>query len=68
MKITRELEDLNKELNDIHLNKKGTSDQTPEQKRDEKELKKQKKWRIIKLVQTYLLYYCVFDFSLQVLA
>jgi hypothetical protein len=68
LKITREIEDLTKELHDIQLNKKGTSDQTPEQKRDEKELKKQKKWKIIKLVQTYLLYYCVFDFSLQVLA
>ena len=68
LKITREIEDLTKELHDIQLNKKGTSDQTPEQKRDEKELKKQKKWKIIKLVQTYLLYFCVFDFSLQVLA
>jgi hypothetical protein len=34
------MEDLTKELNDIHLNKKGTSDLTPDQKRDEKELKK----------------------------
>lgn len=63
-KIIREMEDLKKELNDIHLNKKGTSNLTPDQKKDEKELKKQKDWKIIKLVQTYLLYFCVFDFSL----
>lgn len=42
-------------------------EKTLEQKRDEKLMKKDKEWKIIKLINVYLLYYAVIDFTFQVL-
>jgi hypothetical protein len=38
-------------------------EKTLEQKRDEKLMKKDKEWKIIKLINVYLLYYAVIDFT-----